>query len=141
MTLHGYGDAGVRGGPNGDLQILVKVLQHPMLERDGFDVHLDLPVPFATAILGGKIVIPSLEGKLELTIPANTQTGTDLKLKGKGIKHLNRMGKGDMFIKVNVELPTVSDKKLISKIRAFAEEFQQKDYTEYQKYQDKLKKL
>ncbi len=141
MTLHGYGDAGVRGGPSGDLQVLVKVLAHPMLERDGFDVHLDLPVPFATAILGGKIVIPSLEGKLELTIPQNTQTGTVLKLKGKGIKHLNRMGKGDMFIKVNVELPTVNDKKTMDKIRAFAEEFNQKDYSNFQKYQDKLKKL
>ena len=141
MTLRGYGDAGVRGGPNGDLQVLVRVQAHSMLERDGFDIHLDLPVPFITAILGGKIVIPSLEGKLELTIPANTQTGTILKLKGKGIKHLNRMGKGDMFVKVTVDLPNVSDKKLINKIKSFAEEFAQKDYQEYQKYQDKLKKL
>lgn len=141
MTLHGYGDAGIRGGPNGDLQVLVKVKPHEMLERDGFDIHLDLPVPFITAILGGKIVIPSLEGKLELTIPQNTQTGTVLKLKGKGIKHLNKMGKGDMFIKVNVELPKVDDKKLQQKIKVFAEEFEQKDFVNYQKYQDKLKKL
>ena len=141
MTLRGYGDAGLRGGPNGDLQILVKVRPHQMLERDGFDVYLNLPVPFATAILGGKIIIPSLEGKLELTIPQNTQTGTVLKLKGKGIKYLNKNAKGDMFVKVTVELPHVTDKKLINKIKAFSEEFALKDYQDYQKYQDKLKRL
>ena len=141
MTLRGYGDAGMRGGPNGDLQVLVKVAPHKLLERDGFDIHLTLPVPFAVAILGGKIVIPSLEGKLELTIPQNTQTGTILKLKGKGVKYLNRNSKGDMFVKVVVDLPHVTDKKLINKIKAFSEEFSQKDYKDYEQYQDKLKRL
>lgn len=141
MTLHGYGDAGMRGGPSGDLQILVRVQAHKILERDGFDIHLDLPLPFSTAILGGKVVIPSLEGKLELNVPANTQTGTILKLKGKGIKHLNKVGKGDMFVKVNVELPKVTDRKRIDKIRMFAQEFSQNDFEEYKKYQDTLKTI
>lgn len=141
MTLHGYGDAGVRGGPNGDLQILVRVQAHKILERDGFDIHLDLPLPFTTAMLGGKVVIPSLEGKLELNIPANTQTGTILKLKGKGIKNLNKAGKGDMFIKVNVELPKLNDRKKSDKVRMFAQEFEQNDFEEYKKYQDTLKSL
>ena len=141
MTLHGYGDMGVRGGPSGDLQILVRVQAHKMLERDGFDIHLDLPLPFTMAMLGGKVVIPSLEGKLELNIPANTQTGTVLKLKGKGIKNLNKAGKGDMFIKVNVELPKLSDHKKTDKVRMFAQEFEQSDFEEYKKYQDTLKGL
>ncbi len=141
MTLHGYGDAGIRGGANGDLQILVRVQAHKILERDGFDIHLDLPLPFSTAILGGKVVIPSLEGKLELTIPANTQTGTILKLRGKGIKNLNRAGKGDMFVKVNVELPKVTDRKTIDKVRMFAQEFNDNDYADFKDYQNKLKSL
>lgn len=141
MTLHGYGNAGTHGGPNGDLQVLVKVLPHKLLERDGFDVHLELPVPFSIAMLGGKVVIPSLEGKLELNIPQNTQTGTILKLKGKGIKQLNKSSKGDMFVKVVVELPHVSDKKKIAKVKAFAEEFETKDYSDFQKYQNTLKSL
>lgn len=141
MTLHGYGDAGLRGGPSGDLQILVRVQAHKMLERDGFDIHLDLPLPFTTAILGGKVIIPSLEGKLELNIPANTQTGTILKLRGKGIKNLNRAGKGDMFVKVNVELPKVTDRKKLEKVRMFAQEFVDDDFSDYKKYKDKLKTL
>lgn len=141
MTLHGYGDAGLRGGPNGDLQILVRVQEHKLLERDGFDIHLDLPVPFTTAMLGGKVIIPSLEGKLELNIPANTQSGTVLKLRGKGIKYLNKIGKGDMYVKVFVELPKTNDRKRTDKIRMFAQEFSQNDFADYKEYQEKLKTL
>ena len=141
MTLHNYGDAGVHGGPSGDLQILVRVQAHKILERDGFDIHLDLPLPFTIAMLGGKVVIPSLEGKLELNIPENTQTGTVLKLKGKGIKNLNKSSKGDMYIKVNVELPKLRDRKKTDQVRMFAQEFTPTDFEEYKKYQDTLKGL
>ncbi len=141
ITLHGYGDAGLRGGPNGDLQILIRVKAHKILNREGFDIHLDLPLPFTTAMLGGKVIIPSLDGKLELNIPENTQTGTILKLKGKGIKHLNKASKGDMFIKVTVELPKLNDRKKSDKVRMFAQEFETSDFADYKKYQDTLKSL
>ena len=112
-----------------------------MLVRDGFDIKLDLPVPFLTALLGGTIIIPSLEGKLELTIPENTQPNTILKLKGKGIKHLNKNVHGDMLIKVCVEMPKSVDKKSKEKFRELAENFSNSSYEQYNKYLDKLKSV
>ena len=141
MTLRGYGDAGIRGGPDGDLQIIVNVEKHKMLVRDGFDIHLDLPVPFTTAMLGGKVIIPSLEGKLELNIPENTQPNTILKLKGKGIKRLNKIGTGDMFVKVCVELPKNLDRKEKDKVKQLGNEFNDANFEQYKKYLEKLKTL
>lgn len=136
LTMRGQGDAGIRGGPSGDLQILVNVLPHKLLTRDGFDVYLELPVPFTTAMLGGKVIIPSLEGKLELTIPEGTQSGTLLKLKGKGIKHLNKSNYGDMFIRITVELPKLSDKSKKTLIKKLDAEFSQNDYAKFKKFND-----
>lgn len=136
VTMRGNGDAGIRGGPNGDLQILVKVAPHKLLTRDGFDVYLDLPVPFTTALLGGKVVIPSLEGKLELTIPEGTQSGTVLKLKNKGIKHLNKSVYGDMYIRVMVELPKLNDKTKKNLIKKLETEFAESDYSKFKKFND-----
>jgi len=141
VTLRGYGDAGIRGGPAGDLQILVKVEPHKLLERKGFDIYLDLPVPFTTAMLGGKIIIPSLEGKLELNIPENTQTGTILKLKGKGTKQLNKNAFGDMFIKVIVELPKITDKKSKEQILELEKIFDTDCFDKYRKFKDITKNV
>lgn len=141
VTLRGNGDAGVRGGPSGDLQILVKVSPHKLLTRDGFDVYLDLPVPFTTAMLGGKVIIPSLEGKLELTIPEGTQSGTMLKLKGKGIKQLNKSAYGDMYIKVLVELPKLNDKSKKSLIKKLDGEFVEEDYAKFKKFKETTQSL
>lgn len=140
VTLRGYGDAGMRGGPNGDLQILVRVEPHKLLVRKDNDVHLDLPVPFITAMLGGKVIIPSLEGKLELNIPENTQTGTVLKLKGKGFKYINKNSYGDMLIKVIVDLPKL-DKKSKSQIEALRKVFDDEDFDKYRKFRDITKNL
>ena len=82
VIARGYGEAGMRGGPAGDLLVNVSITKHPLLRRDGYDVLLDVPVPFTVAMFGGKVIIPSLDGKLELSIPENTQSGTILKLKG-----------------------------------------------------------
>lgn len=136
VTLRGNGDAGVRGGPNGDLQILVKVTPHKLLTRQGFDVYLDLPIPFTTAMLGGKVVIPSLEGKLELSIPEGTQSGTVLKLKNKGIKHLNKSVYGDMYIRIMVELPKLNDKAKKTLVKKLETEFTENDYSKFKKFND-----
>lgn len=141
ITLRGYGDAGLRGGPSGDLQIIVSVEKHKLLVRDEFDIKLDLPVPFLTALLGGKIIIPSLEGKLELTIPENTQPNTILKLKGKGVKYLNKNGHGDMLIKVCVEMPKSLDKKTKEKFKELADATNNNAYDQYNKYLEKMKSI
>ena len=141
VTVHGYGEAGIRGGPAGDLQIFVSVNKHPLLKRDGFDVLLDIPVPFTVAMFGGKILIPSLEGKLELNIPENTQSGTILKLKGKGIKQLNKNSYGDMIITVKVELPKVNSRAKKEIQTMLDEQFPLDKFDKYNNYNKAVKNL
>ncbi|MCL2540570.1 MAG: molecular chaperone DnaJ [Firmicutes bacterium] len=142
LTVRGEGESGIRGGPNGDLQVEISVKPHLLLKREGFDIKLDLPVPFTTAMLGGKIKIPSLDGKLELTIPENTQTGTILRLRGKGIKHLNKSSTyGDMYVNVIVELPKHLDKKGKEAFSKLQEELGAGSFEKNKKYLDTLNSL
>ncbi len=140
VTVSGYGDAGLRGGPNGDLQIVISVNKHKLLTRDGFDVLLDVPVPFTIAMGGGKVIIPSLDGKLELNIPENTQSGTILKLRGKGIKHLNKNVYGDMLITVKVELPKLG-KNRKEVLKNLEEQFPLDKFDKYGDYNKTVKNL
>ncbi len=141
VILRGYGEAGVRGGPSGDLNINISVASHPLLRRQGNDIVLEVPVPFTTAMFGGTVLIPSVEGNLELTIPENTQSGSILKLKGKGFKNINRSGSGDMLVTVKVELPKVSSKNKKSLKKLFDEEFSDDDFEKFENYNKVLKKL
>jgi len=141
LTLRGEGEAGLRGGGNGDLLIEISVKPHLLLKRDGFDIKLDLPIPFTTAMLGGKIKIPSLDGKLELTIPEGTQTGTILRLRGKGIKHLNKNAHGDMFVNVIVELPKTLDKGGKETFKALEQTLGTNAYEKAKKYNDTMNSL
>src|SRR6185436_16873164 len=85
IRLSGEGEAGMRGGPAGDLYIFVAIAPHPFFKRDGANIHCRIPIPFATASLGGSIEAPSLGGgRVKITIPAGTQSGHQFKLKGKG---------------------------------------------------------
>ena len=100
-----------------------------------------MPIPFTTSILGGKIVIPSLEGKLELTIPELTQTGTTFKLKGKGIPVLRKSTRGDLLVTVKVEFPKNLDRKTKEAVKTLDASVDQAQYDKYKKYVDKLKNL
>ena len=131
----------MRGGPAGDLLVNVSITKHPLLRRDGYDVLLDVPVPFTVAMFGGKVIIPSLDGKLELSIPENTQSGTILKLKGKGIKELNRNSYGDMLITVKVELPKVSGKSKKEIQSMLEEKFPLDKFDKYNNYNKSVKSL
>ncbi len=140
MTVRGYGDAGARGGPSGDLEIVVSVAAHPLLQRDGFDILLDVPIPFTMAMTGGKVLIPSVDGKLELNIPENTQSGTVLKLRGKGVKQLNKNTFGDMLVTVKVELPKLGkNKKAINQM--LSEQFPLDKFDKFNEYNKKVNNL
>ena len=140
VIARGYGEAGVRGGDAGDLLVNISITKHPLLRRDGFDVLLDVPVPFTVAMFGGKVIIPSLDGKLELNIPENTQSGTILKLKGKGIKQLNKNSYGDMLITVKVELPKLGKNKKDIK-EMLEENFPLDKFDKYNNYNKQVKSL
>ncbi|HOK35093.1 MAG TPA: molecular chaperone DnaJ [Candidatus Pacearchaeota archaeon] len=120
IRIEGKGDAGTRGEKPGDLLVKIRVKDHPYFQRRGDDIYYNLDVNFSQAALGDKVDIPTLGGKIELKIPAGTQAGKLLKLKGMGIPHLNSRGKGDMYVKINVKTPTKLTKKqkeLIEKLR------------------------
>lgn len=141
VIARGYGEAGIRGGPAGDLLINISITKHPLLRRDGYDILLDVPVPFTVAMFGGKVLIPSLDGKLELNIPENTQSGTVLKLKGKGTKQLNKNSYGDMLITVKVELPKVSGRAKKEVQQSLEEQFPLDKFEKYNNYTKSVKSL
>ena len=141
IIMREEGEAGLRGGPNGDLKILINVEPHKLLVRDEFDLKLNLPITFTTALLGGKVNIPTLEGNYELTIPACTQSGTVFRLKNKGVQKLKRTGRGDLIVTVNVEMPKNLTESEKQSIISLAENFKESDYSKLSEYNKKLKSL
>ncbi|MCB9094988.1 MAG: molecular chaperone DnaJ [Halobacteriovoraceae bacterium] len=106
LKLSGEGGLGFKGGPNGDLYVDVYVETHPFFRRDGYDVYCEVPISFAQAALGAEVEVPTLAGKVMLTIPAGTQSHKKMRLKGKGITRLDSYGTGDQIINIIVETPT-----------------------------------
>jgi DnaJ-class molecular chaperone len=117
IRLKGRGGAGRRGGPAGDVLIQVSVAAHPYYTRDGRDLRMELPVTFQEAVLGGKVPVPTLTGTVSLSIPANSNSGNTLRLKGKGIPAHGPEVAGDLYVKLVVTLPEKADDAL----RSFAE--------------------
>ena len=109
MRLSGEGEAGSVGGPPGDLYVALHVKEHPLFQRDGYDLLLDLPINFAQAALGDTIEVPTIQGKTPLKIPAGVQSGTALRIKGEGVAHLQRRGRGDLLVRVRVVTPRTLD--------------------------------
>jgi molecular chaperone DnaJ len=99
------GDAGVFGGPAGDLYVVLHVKEHKFFEREGKDLYCAIPVSFPQAALGAHIKVPTLEGEHELKIPEGTQTGTVFRLRGRGLPAVNSHGKGDLFVEIKVNTP------------------------------------
>ena len=106
LRLTGQGDAGKRGGPSGDLYVNVMVKPHPLFQRQGDDLILDRVISFPLAALGGVVSVPTLEGEVDLTVPAGTQPGAVLRLRGKGMPRLRGKSRGDMLVRLNVRVPT-----------------------------------
>ena len=111
LRLSGKGNAGANGGSNGDVFIEFKIKEHPIFERDGADIYLEVPITIADAALGCKKEIPTLYGNIIMDIKPGTQNYTKLKIKGKGIKLPNTSSKGDMYAVVNIIIPTKLDRK------------------------------
>jgi molecular chaperone DnaJ len=121
LRLTGRGAVGVRGGPAGDLYVHVRVAPDDELVRQGDDLLLDLAVPVTQAALGAHLVLETLDGDEELTIEPGTQTGRVLRLRGKGVPHLQGRGRGDLLVQVVVETPTGLDEEEVELLRRLAE--------------------
>ena len=121
ISKTGAGNAGINGGPNGDLLVSVIVRPHGKFERDGTSVLLEQEISYAQAVLGAEIEVPTIDGKVKLTIPEGTQPGAVFRLKGKGIPYLRGNGRGDQFISITIKVPknlTSSQKELLRQFAA-----------------------
>ncbi|NLM63319.1 MAG: molecular chaperone DnaJ [Mollicutes bacterium] len=120
LSIPGKGEAGINGGPNGDVYLELIVEKHPLFERKGNDIYLELPITVADAALGAKVDIPTLTGKVKLIIPPGSQTDDKHRLKDKGVPHLNSNRKGDMYVILKVVTPkklTKEQKKIFESLR------------------------
>lgn len=135
LRVSGEGEAGQKGGPAGDLFVSINVINHKIFERHGNDIHIEMPVSFSTACLGGEIQVPTLSGKAKMKIPSGTQSNTVFRLKGEGIPSLRGYGKGDEKVTVIVDVP----KKLTKRQREILEEFEEEDKKSGRSIFDRIK--
>ncbi|WP_010270403.1 molecular chaperone DnaJ [Paenibacillus senegalensis] len=120
LRITGEGEPGTRGGPPGDLYIIIRVKAHDFFEREGEDIYCEIPLTFTQAALGDEIEIPTLTEKVKLKIPAGTQTDTYFRLKGKGVPRLRGYGQGDQHVKVVVVTPTNLNEEQKDLLREFS---------------------
>ncbi len=121
IRLTGEGEAGVNGGPPGDLYVVVNLKPHPVFQREGADLHCEMPIGFATAALGGDLEIPTLDGHATIKVPPETQTGQTFRLRNKGIRPVRGSVQGDLYCHVAIETPV----KLTARQKELLREFEQ----------------
>ena len=141
LQVRGQGHSGLNGGPAGDLHVTVQVRPDPIFVRDEYDIHTEIPITYGQAVLGSEVTVPCIDGKVKLTIPEGTQSGTVFRLRNKGVKRLNRTDRGDQFVTVNVEVPknlNKAQKDLLSKFEASLGE---NNYNKRKSFFDKVKKI
>ena len=139
FVLRGQGDQGVNGGPAGDVNIMVTLRPDTLFERDGFDVWCDIPITFSQAVLGDEIVVPTIDGKVKYTVPEGTQSGTVFRLRNKGIPYVNGRGRGDQYVKVNIEVPRNLNAKQKDALKKFEELSSEKNYEKRKSFFEKLR--
>ena len=141
ISLRGEGNGGVQGGAAGDLYVTVYVKEHKMFQRDGQDIMLEMPISFVQATLGASLTVPTVDGKVEYEIPEGTQTGTVFRLRGKGVPNLNGRGRGDQYVKVNVEIPKNLNHEQKELLRKFEESTGDSCYAQRKGFFKKMKDL
>lgn len=139
LRVSGQGDCGINGGPSGNLNVNITVRPHPLFQRDGFDVHCEIPITYTQAVLGDEITVPTIDGSVKYNVGEGTQTGTVFRLKGKGIRRLRRSDNGDQYVKVVVEVPKGLSKHQKELLEQFEQSLTEKNYAKRQSFFDKLK--
>ena len=141
LSVAGRGDSGINGGPPGNVIAVISVKPDPLFVRNHYDITINTPISFAQATLGAKVIIPSIDGKTEFSIPAGTQSGDTFRLRGKGIPYVNGRGRGDQYVKVDIEVP----KKLSREQRQALEKLEgsltiEKNYDKRRAFDDRIRK-
>ena len=141
IRVAGEGNAGTNGGSNGNLNVVITVRPDPIFERDGYDIHTEVPITYAQAVLGDEITVPTIDGNVTYTVPEGTQTGTIFRFKGKGVKHLQRSTRGDQYVHVSVEVPSNLNKKQKDLLREFEASLTDSNYNKKSSFFNKLKDM
>lgn len=144
IRLTGEGEAGLNGGPHGDLYVVVNLKQHAMFQRDGADLHCEMPISFTVAALGGELEIPTLDGHATITVPPETQTGQTFRLRNKGIRPVRASAAGDLYCHVAVETPvklTARQKELLRELDTISQENPDKHSPRAKGWFDKVKEF
>ena len=141
FALRGMGDAGANGGPSGDVIVMVTVRPSEVFQRDGYDVWVTVPITYSQAVLGDTVQVPSIDGKVEYTVPEGTQSGTTFRLRGKGIQYLNGRGRGDMYVKCEVEIPKKLNKAQRDALKKFEGTLKEENYEKRKGFFKKLKDM
>ncbi|HEU5071768.1 MAG TPA: molecular chaperone DnaJ [Verrucomicrobiae bacterium] len=141
LRSSGNGDAGLRGGPPGDLYVVLRLKPHDVFHRDGDDLLCEVPISFVQAALGSEVEVPTLEGAATVKIPPGTQPGTIFRLKARGVKNLQGYGHGDLHVRVNVEVPTRLNAEQKQKLEEFGALCNGKESPLMQSFLEKAKKF
>ncbi|MET0401580.1 MAG: molecular chaperone DnaJ [Cystobacter sp.] len=141
VRLTGMGEPGDRGGPAGDLYVTVIVREHPLFQREDYDVFCEVPISFTQAALGAKIDVPTLDGKVKMTIPEGSQSGKVFRLKGKGVPHLHSGQRGDQHVRVIVETPTGLNPKQRELLEKFADASGEEAHPQSKNFFEKVREL
>ncbi|MDO4544748.1 MAG: molecular chaperone DnaJ [Bacillota bacterium] len=141
IPIRGQGEPGINGGPDGDLYIVINVKPHKLFERRGQDLWLEIPISFNQAALGDDITVPTLEEKVSYKVPAGTQPGTVFRLKGKGIKSVRGSKKGDLYVRVTLEIPTKLNSKQKKAIETMGKTVTNDCYQKKSNFLDSIKEF
>ena len=142
IRLAGEGEPGVNGGPAGDLYVVMNLKPHPVFQREAADLHCEMPISFATAALGGSVEIPTLDGKAQIKIPPETQSGQTFRLKNKGIKPVRGHTPGDLYCHVAIETPihlTARQKELLREFEEILQENAARQNPKAKSFMDKVR--
>ncbi len=141
LRSSGQGEAGARGGPAGDLYVVLSVLPHPVFQRDEDDLHCDVPISFCHLALGAEISVPSLEGELKLKVPAGTASNKVFRLRDQGVPSVSGRGRGDLHIRITVEVPKHLTHAQREALEQFAKTCDESTHPEGRSFLEKARKL
>jgi len=141
LRSSGGGEAGARGGGKGDLYVVIHLREHAIFTREGTDLHCTIPISFVTAALGGEVEVPTLSGPVKMKIPAGTQGGSDFRVKGHGMPRLQSSAKGDLHVRIEVEVPTRLNDEQRKALSNFAELCGEENTPIHRSFTERLKDL
>ena len=139
LRVPNEGNAGTNGGPNGDLHVYISVRPDPIFERDGFDIHTEIPITYTQAVLGDEIIVPTIDGKVKYPVPEGTQNGAKFRLKGRGINRIHSTARGDQYVHVTIEVPKNLSKKQKELLKAYDASLTDENYNKRKSFFDRIK--